>query len=82
MVQRSIPAGYKVGTRGLVKYSKEAQYITEALSEDERTVNMMVNMANTIHLNIIMMGDFPRKHATGRISMVDLAIDLHGRDPL
>ena len=76
LVQTAIQLGYKVGPDGLVEYSKawEIQDITEALPEDERTMNVMVNLANTINPNIILVGDSTSKLATGRIPMLDLAI--------
>ena len=45
-----------------------------ALHSDERSMILMVDLANTIHPNIVMTGDCPSKQATGRVPMLDLAI--------
>ena len=48
LVHPSIPAGYKVGETGKVEFRKEweTKDIAEALPDDERTMIVMVNLAN------------------------------------
>ena len=76
LVQPAIPQGYKVGQAGHVEFKKEWEMkdLQDDLPEDERTMNVMVDLANQINPNIVMTGDCPNKHATGRVPMLDLAI--------
>ena len=52
----------------------------EGLPDNERTMNDIVNLANQIQPNIVMTGDCPSKHATGRVPMLDLAIYMEEVD--
>ena len=76
LVQPAIPPGYKVGQSGLIEFRKEWEDldISEGLPDDERTTNVMVSLANQIDPNIVMTGDCPSKHDSGRVPMLDLAI--------
>ena len=44
------------------------------MEEDKRTMLVMVDLANTLHPNIIMTGDCPSDHDDKRVPMLDLAI--------
>ena len=59
-VQPAIPKGYRVHN-GKVKYREEWRVEDEekGLAEDERTMLVMMDLANTIHKNIEMTGDCP-----------------------
>ena len=43
------------------------------LTPDSRTANVMVDLANSIHKDIQMVGDTPSDHNDGRVPMLDLA---------
>ena len=81
LVQPAIPKGYRL-SRGKIAYKKEwlKEDEDKGLPDDERTMNTMVDLANTINANIVMTGDCPSKHESGRVPMLDLAIFMEDQD--
>ena len=65
-----------------MEYKKEweLQDIEEDFPDDKRSMNVMVHLANQIHPNLVMMGDCPSKHSTGRVPMLDLAFYMEMTD--
>ena len=62
-----------------MEYKKEWE-LEEDYPDDKRSMNVMVHLANQIHPNLVMMGDCPSKHSTGRVPMLDLAIYMEVTD--
>ena len=68
-------ARHKAAIVSKADWFKEKREDEEAnMADDERTMNVMVDLANTINANIVMTGDCPSKHESGRVPMLDLAI--------
>ena len=53
-------------------FSEEANEEDEGLQEDERTIKVIRNIANTVHPMIIMEEDFPSNYEDQKLPIVDL----------
>ena len=75
LVQGAIPYGYRCQhNKVLYKEIWEAEDIKAALDDDNRTMRVMVDLANTIHQNNVIKGDSPSLHTDKRVPMLALAI--------
>ena len=83
LVQPAIPRGYRLNNKAKIAFKQVCLEEDKDgnLANAERTMNIMVNLANTIDSNIVMMGDCPSKHEMGRVPMLDLDIFMEKQEP-
>ena len=76
LVQPAIPRGYKVNNKGRIAYRhvwlKEDE--EENLPEDERTMNLLKDIANTIYSCVQFTMDCPSSHQKGKVPVLDLKV--------
>ena len=81
MVMPAIPTGFRLDEGKLV-FREEWRQEDVAMNakDDARTTKLMVELANQIHPNIVMTGDYPSNYAHNKVPMLDLEIFMEKKE--